>query len=71
LEAKIAGGGPAAQLAEWHRLVLSNRIDAVVTALPRAGGAGLLASVRVWLELLDGRRPADLREEPYVPAPAL
>ncbi len=70
LEAKIAGGGTAAQVAEWHRLVLSNRIDAVVTgAFLVLVALVVLASVRVWLELLNGRRAADLHEEPYVPAP--
>ena len=70
LEARIAGGGPAAQVAEWHRLVLSNRIDAVVTgAFLVLVALVVLAAVRVWLELLNGRRAADLHEEPYVPAP--
>ena len=27
----------------------------------------VLACARVWLQLLAGRRAADLREEPYVP----
>jgi len=70
LEGKIAGGGTAAQLAEWHRLLLSNRIDAFVTGTFLILVAlVVLASMRVWLQLLTGRRVADLREEPYVPAP--
>ena len=49
-----------------------------VIALGYQGGPGaflvlvalvVLASVRVWLELLNGRRAADLHEEPYVPEP--
>ena len=71
LEGKIAGGGTAAQVAEWHRLVLSNRVDAVVTATFLVLVAlVVLASARVWLQLLTGRRAADLHEEPYVSARA-
>ena len=67
LEGKIAGGGASAQLSEWHQLVLSNRIDAVVTgAFLLLVALVVLSSVRVWLQLLTGRREADLREEPYV-----
>jgi carbon starvation protein len=68
LEAKIAGGGTPAELAAWGAQLLNNRIDAVVT-----GGFLLLvatvvlACARVWYQLLSGRRPADLREAPYVP----
>ena len=69
LEAKIAGGGSAAQVAEWHRLVLSNRIDAVVTgAFLVLVALVVAASARGWVQLLTGRRLADLHEEPYVPA---
>jgi carbon starvation protein len=68
LEAKIAAGGTAAQVAEWHRLILTNRVDAVVTgAFLALVALVVLASVRVWLQLLTGRRAVDLREEPYVP----
>jgi carbon starvation protein len=67
LEAKIAGGGTPAELAAWGAQLMNNRIDAVVT-----GGFLLLvatvvlACARVWYQLLSGRRPADLREAPYV-----
>jgi carbon starvation protein len=67
LEGKIAGGGDSAQLAEWHRLVFSNRVDAVVTGTFLVLVAlVVLSSVRTWVALLAGRRAADLREEPYV-----
>jgi carbon starvation protein len=68
LEAKIAAGGTAAELAGWSAQRLNNLIDAAVT------GAFLVlvlvvfaANARVWWQLLAGRRPADLREESYVP----
>jgi carbon starvation protein len=69
LEAKIAGGGSAAQVAEWRQLLLSNRVDAVVTGTFLVLVAlVVLASARVWLQLLSGRRAADLHEDPYVAA---
>jgi len=69
LEAKIAGGGTAAQVAEWRQLLLSNRVDAVVTGTFLVLVAlVVLASARVWLQLLSGRRAADLHEDPYVAA---
>jgi carbon starvation protein len=68
LKKQIAGGGTAAQLADWQRLVTNNYVNTAVT------GAFLilvvlvvLACARVWVQLLSGRRAADLREEPYVP----
>ena len=68
LSARMAEGGPAANLAAWRAQQLNNYIDAAVT------GAFMLlvlivvaASARVWWQLLAGRRAADLREEPYVP----
>jgi carbon starvation protein len=67
LAAKIAAGGTPAQLTEWHRLIFSNRVDAVVTgAFLVLVALVVLASARVWVQLLAGRRRADLREEPYV-----
>ena len=72
LKQRIAGGGTARQLADWEHLVTNNYINTAVT------GTFLVlvlivvaANARVWWELLSGRRPADLREEAYVPlAPA-
>jgi len=67
LEARIAAGGPPSELATWKSQVLNNYIDVAVT------GAFMVlvlivvaASARVWWQLLAGRRPADLHEEPYV-----
>ncbi len=67
LQAKIAAGGTAVELAAWKAQVFNNGVDATVT------GAFLLlvlivvgASARVWWQLLAGRRVADLREAPYV-----
>jgi carbon starvation protein len=71
LEAKIAAGGSATELATWQAQVLNNHIDVAVT------GAFMVlvliivaASARVWWQLLSGRRPAELHEEPYVALPA-
>lgn len=68
LKKQIAGGGTAAQLAEWQRLLANNYVNAAVT------GTFLvlvvlvvIACARVWVQLLSGRRSADLREEPYTP----
>ncbi|MBI2512078.1 MAG: carbon starvation protein A [Opitutae bacterium] len=68
LKRQIAAGGTATQLAEWQRLLTNNYVNAAVT------GTFLvlvvlvvLACTRVWVQLLRGRRAADLREEPYVP----
>jgi len=67
LEAKIAAGGTAVQLAEWGRLMLNARIDAAVTGTFLVLVALVLfASARTWLALLTKRRVADLREEPAV-----
>ncbi len=67
LEAKVATGGTAAQLTEWHRLIFSNRVDALVTgAFLVLVALVVLASARVWVQLLTGRRALDLHEEPYV-----
>jgi carbon starvation protein len=68
LEAKLAAGGTVAEQATWGAQLLNNRVDAAVT-----GGFLLLvatvvlACARVWIQLLSGQRPADLREAPYVP----
>jgi carbon starvation protein len=68
LEARMAGGGSAAEVAGWSAQLFNNRIDAAVT------GAFLVlvlvvfaANARVWWQLLAGHRRADLREESYVP----
>lgn len=68
LKKQIAAGGTATQLAQWQQLVTNNYVNTAVT------GTFLvlvvlvvLACARVWVQLLRGRRAADLREEPYVP----
>ena len=65
---QITAGGAAAELAAWRSQLGNNYIDAAVT------GAFMVlvlivvaASARVWWQLLAGQRPADLREEPYLP----
>ena len=68
---RIAGGGSAVQLAEWRSLAFSNQVDAVVTGTFLVLVAlVVLASARVWVQLLAGRRAVDLHEEPYVPLKA-
>ena len=67
LERKIAAGGTAAQIAEWHRLVVNNSVNAAVTAVFLVLVALVLAaSARVWVALLTKRRAPDLHEEPAV-----
>jgi len=67
LRQQIAAGASAAQLERLHRLVFSNQVDAVVTATFMVLVAlVVVASARVWVQLLAGRRARDLHEEPYV-----
>jgi carbon starvation protein len=67
LRQQIAAGGSAAQLERLQRLVFSNQVDAAVTATFMVLVAlVVLASARVWMQLLAGRRALDLHEEPYV-----
>ncbi len=67
-EARLAAGGTAAELATWSAQLFNNRVDAVVTGVFLVLVATVvLACARVWLQLLSGKRAADLREEPYVP----
>ncbi len=67
LEAKIAAGGTAAELRTWTAQLWNNRIDAVVTgAFLVLVTIVVVASARLWLQLLSGRRRSELREEAYV-----
>jgi carbon starvation protein len=67
LEAKIARGGPAADLAVWQAQAFNNRVDAAVTgAFLVLVVVVLAANARVWGQLLAGSRRPELREEPYV-----
>ena len=69
LEARIAGGGTPAELKAWGAQLFNNRVDAVVTgAFLVLVAIVVAASVRVWWQLLSGRRAPALREEPYVAA---
>jgi carbon starvation protein len=72
LEAKIAAGGTAKELAMWKSQLMNNRIDAVVIAVFLILVlAVVIANARVWWQLLAGKRAAQLREEPYVPVSAV
>lgn len=71
LNAKIAGGGTAAQIATWEHLVLNNNINAAVTAVFLVLVVLVVCSAaRVWWLLLTGNQHIPLREEPFVQAPA-
>jgi carbon starvation protein len=66
-EQSVQAGGTAEQLAEWHRQVFNNQVNAVVTgAFLVLVALVVLASARVWWRLFAGRRTPGLREEPYV-----
>ncbi|HLP26230.1 MAG TPA: carbon starvation CstA family protein [Acidobacteriota bacterium] len=68
LKKQIAGGGTATQLAQWQQLLTSNYVNTAVTAsFLVLVVLVVLACARVWVQLLRGRRTADLHEEPYVP----
>ena len=68
LQAKVAGGGTATELAVWQAQIFNNRIDALVTGVFLVLVLVVVgASARVWWQLLAGRRAADLHESPYVP----
>lgn len=69
LEAKIAAGGTARELATWHAQVLNNRIDAAVTGTFLILVAVVVtANARLWWQLLTRRRPPELHEDRFVPA---
>lgn len=67
-EARIAAGGSPEEIAQWSQLLFNNRVDAAVT------GAFLVlvllvvaSSAWVCVQILTGRRRADLHEDPRVP----
>ncbi|HZQ90471.1 MAG TPA: carbon starvation CstA family protein [Terriglobales bacterium] len=61
---EAAGGSPTGEVA---RLIFNDRLDAVVTALLVALSAGLLLdSGMEWLRVLSGRKPARVKETPFV-----
>ena len=66
-EAKIAAGGTAAETQLWQAQLFNNRVDAAVTAIFLVLVATVVAAnAHAWWQLLTGKRPADLREEPFV-----
>jgi carbon starvation protein len=67
--ARLAEGtGTAEQLAQAHRLLVNNYIDAAVTGLFLVLVVlVVLSCARVWVQLLTGRSAVVLHEEPYVP----
>ncbi len=67
LEGRIAAGGTPAELKIWGAQLFNNRVDAAVTAIFLVLVAIVVfANARAWWQLLTGRRPARLHEEPYV-----
>lgn len=71
LEAKIAAGGSGAELKAWSAQLFNNRVDAAITAVFLVlVTVVVIANARVWWQLLAGKRAAQLREEPYMAAPA-
>jgi carbon starvation protein len=71
LAQRLAGAAPA-DAATLSRQIFNAQMNAAVTALFLVLVVlVVLSCARVWLQLLTGRRPADLREEPYVPVGAV
>ncbi len=67
LQEQIAGGGTAGQLDQWHQLLVNNYVNTAVTgAFMMLVILVVFSCARVWVQLLTGRRIADLHEEPYV-----
>ena len=68
LEHRIAEGQiPEAKLAETRRVIFNNRLDAGVTGFFAVLILLLLAEAATeWYLILSGRRPATVRETPYV-----
>jgi len=68
MAAQIAAGKiPAAKIAEMHRLIFNQRLDAVVTSVLAAMVLLLLVEAVIqWAAILTQRREAVLHETPYV-----
>jgi carbon starvation protein len=69
LQKKIAAAGaaPLAQLTAWQHQLFNNYVNAAVTgAFLVLVAVVCLTCARVWWQLLVGKRPAELHEEPYV-----
>jgi carbon starvation protein len=69
LAAQVAAGQiPAAKIAETHRLIFNQRLDAAVTGVLALMILVLLVeALAQWYAILSGRRVAVLHEAPYVP----
>jgi len=68
IQAKLAAGGSAAELATWRTQILNNHIDAAVTGTFMVLVLLIVAAnARVWWQLLVDRGEPRLREEAYVP----
>jgi carbon starvation protein len=68
----VAGGGTVGEIAAWQTQGMNSRIDAAVTGVFLIlVTVVVFASVRLWMQLLAGRRGAQLHEEPYVAAEAV
>jgi carbon starvation protein len=69
LETKIGAGGTAPELKSWSAQLFNNRVDAGITAVFLILVViVVLANARIWWQLVSGKKEAQLREEPYVPA---
>jgi len=63
----VAGKIPPDRIAQTHRLIVNNRLDAVVTAVLAAMVLALLfEAVFVWTGLLSGSKKAQTHEAPYI-----
>jgi carbon starvation protein len=66
-EQLTAGAIPAAQIADTHRVIFNNRLDAAVTAILAAMVLVLVVeAIGQWIRLLRGQRSTVLHEAPYV-----
>ena len=68
LAGQLASGAiPAAEIADTHRLIFNNRLDAAVTAVLALMVLVLVVeAVGEWITILRGRKPVVLHEAPYV-----
>lgn len=65
----IASGGTPEQVAGWQRQLSSQYVNTAMTALfVILVVLVVLTSVRLWLQILRGRRVVELREDPYLTA---
>ena len=67
LETKLSAGGTPAEVTVWSAQLFNNRVDAAVTGVFLVlVTIVVLANARTWYQLISGKSPAALREEPYV-----